>query len=57
MSLFKPGDAVSITEGCFKDLQAIVKAVTADERIVLLMTILQSEQAVAIPVAQLRKTG
>lgn len=55
--LFKPGDTVSITDGCFKDLQAIVKAVTSDERIIVLMNILQSQQAVAIPVAQLRKAG
>ena len=56
-SLFKPGDTVSITDGCFKDLQAIVKAVTSDERIIVLMNILQSQQAVAFPVTQLAKTG
>jgi len=55
--LFKPGDRVSITDGCFKNLQAIVKAVTSNERIIVLMNILQSQQAVAFPVTQLAKTG
>lgn len=56
-SLFKPGDAVSITDGCFKDIQAIVKAVTSDERIIVLMNILQSRQLVAFPVTQLARAG
>ena len=56
-SLFNPGDTVSITDGCFKNLLAIVKAVTWDERIVVLMNILQSQQTVAFPVGQLRKAG
>jgi len=55
--LFKAGDRVSITDGCFKNLQAIVKAVTSDARIIVLMNILQSQQAVAFPVTQLAKTG
>ena len=56
-SLFKPGDTVSITEGCFKDIQGIVKAVTSEERIIVLMNILQSQQAMAFPVMQLAKAG
>jgi len=56
-SLFEPGDTVSITDGCFKDRQAIGKAVTPDERIIVLMNILQSQQAVAFPVTQLARTG
>lgn len=56
-SLFKPGDTVSITGGCFKDLQAIVKAVTSDERIIVLMNILHSQQAMAFPVTQLARAG
>ena len=53
VALYKPGDTVQITEGCFKNIQAIVKAVTADERVVVLLNILHSTQSVAIPVTQL----
>jgi transcriptional antiterminator RfaH len=56
-SLFKPGDSVRVTEGCFIDIQAIVKAVTSDERIIVLMNILQSQQAMVFPVTQLAKAG
>tara|TARA_R110002072_G_scaffold1559_3_gene12902 strand:- start:36239 stop:36727 length:489 start_codon:yes stop_codon:yes gene_type:complete len=55
--LFKPGDTVSITEGCFKDIEAIVKAVTSDDRIIVLMNILHSQQAMTFPVTQLAKAG
>lgn len=54
-SPFKPGDKVVITEGCFKHIEAIVKAVTPDERIVVLLNILNSQQAVTIDPAQLAK--
>ena len=56
-ALFKAGDCVQITEGCFKHIDAIVKAVTSDERIIVLMTILHSEQMIAVPAGQLAKTG
>jgi len=56
-SMFKPGDTVSITEGCFKDIQAIVKAVTSDERIIVLMKILRSQQAMVFSVMQLARAS
>lgn len=57
VALFKAGDCVQITDGCFKNIEAIVKAVTADERIIVLLRILQSEQLIAFPVAQLARAG
>ncbi len=54
-SLFKPGEKVVITEGCFKHIEAIVKAVTPDDRIVVLLNILSSQQAVTLHPAQLAK--
>lgn len=51
--LFKAGDSVQVVDGCFKDVQAIVKAVTADQRIVVLMTILQSTQQLEFGMHQL----
>lgn len=55
--LFAPHDKVRITDGPFRDYDAIVKAVTGDERVIVLMNILQREQALAVPVQQLTKTG
>jgi transcriptional antiterminator RfaH len=48
-ALFKPGDRVRITEGCFNNIEAIVKAVTPQERIVVLLTVLNAQQAVQMP--------
>ena len=56
-ALFKTGERVLITEGCFKNIDAIVKAVTSDARIIVLLKILQSEQTLAFPVEQLAKAG
>ncbi|TFH72277.1 transcription/translation regulatory transformer protein RfaH [Gammaproteobacteria bacterium LSUCC0112] len=56
-ALFRAGDRVQIMEGCFKHIDAIVKAVTSDERIIVLMTILHSEQMIAFPAGQLAKAG
>lgn len=55
--LFEPGDKVQITEGCFKHIEAIVKATTADERIVVLLNIMHTRQAVTVHVTQLAKAG
>ncbi len=55
--LYKPGDRVVVIEGCFKHIEAIVKAVTPDERIVVLLNILSSQQAVALQATQLAKAS
>lgn len=55
--LFKAGEKVMVTEGCFRHVEAIVKAVTPDERIIVLLNILHTEQAVPMPATYLRKVG
>ncbi|ALO46423.1 transcription/translation regulatory transformer protein RfaH [Pseudohongiella spirulinae] len=55
--LFEPGEKVQITEGCFRHVEAIVKAVTADERIIVLMNIMHTQQAITLEVTQLAKAG
>lgn len=55
--LYRAGNKVRITNGCFKDIEAIVKTVASDERIVVLMNILHSEQALVIDARQLTKGG
>lgn len=55
--LFRAGERVVITEGCFKHVEAIVQGESADERIIVLMRILQTEQALEISPAQLARAG
>ncbi len=55
--LYTSGDRVLITQGCFKDIEAIVQSVRADERIVVLMKIMQTEQAIQMTPAQLAKAS
>jgi transcriptional antiterminator RfaH len=52
---YKPGDKVVITDGCFKHIEAIVKAVTPDERIIVLLTLLNSQRAITMDPAHLSK--
>jgi transcriptional antiterminator RfaH len=56
-ALYKPGQRVVVTDGCFKHIEAIVKAVTSGDRIIVLMNILHSQQSVALPAAALARTG
>ena len=56
-ALFDPGERVVVTQGCFKHVEAIVKSVTADERIIVLMHILQTEQELEMPATQLARIG
>ncbi|MEX1213598.1 transcription termination/antitermination NusG family protein [Saccharospirillum sp.] len=45
---FKAGDRVLITEGCFKDLKAIFKERRTNDRVVLLLNLINKEQAITI---------
>lgn len=56
-ALFNAGERVIVTHGCFKHVEAIVKSVTADERIIVLMNILQTEQALEMLPTQLARVG
>jgi transcriptional antiterminator RfaH len=51
----RPGELVVITEGCFSHLEAIFVANDGDERVMLLMNILSSEQMVSFPAINVRK--
>ena len=48
--LYQPGERVLITEGCFKDLEAVVQATKGEERVVLLLTLLNREQPIEVPI-------
>ena len=45
---FKPGDKVKISNGVFENYMAIFKCYKSDERIILLMNLLGSEQSLSI---------
>lgn len=47
--LYKAGESVIITEGCFRELEAIVKTAKTDERIILLLNILNRQQEIELP--------
>lgn len=53
-SLFKEGEEVEISEGSFFGLRAIVKAQTSEERVIVLLNMLGSQQAISLPIAALR---
>jgi len=46
--LYKVGDRVVITEGCFKELEAIVTATSGEERVVLLLNLFSRPQHVEL---------
>lgn len=49
-SLYLPGEKVTIVDGCFKDLQAVVTATKGDERVVLLLNLLNRPQLLEMSV-------
>jgi transcriptional antiterminator RfaH len=53
----KPGERVRIMDGAFSHLEAIFLAPDGDERVVLLMNILNKEQHLRFPVVSVRKVG
>ena len=57
IALFKAGDKVQVTDGCFKDMEASVTEVTPDERVIVLLHILHSPQKIAFPITQLARVG
>lgn len=52
---FRAGETVEITEGPFKDLQAVFDRHKGEERAIVLLNMLHKPQRLEIPVAQLRR--
>lgn len=48
--VLKAGTLVTITEGCFKHLQAIVQTTRGEDRVVLLLQLLSKEQRLELPI-------
>jgi transcriptional antiterminator RfaH len=51
----KTGERVVITQGSFSGIEAIFVACDGDERVMLLLNILQSEQTLSFPIESVRK--
>jgi transcriptional antiterminator RfaH len=51
----KTGEHVVITEGSFSGIEAMFMASDGDERVMLLLNILQSEQVLSFPIESVRK--
>jgi len=51
---FKPGDTVTITEGAFQAIEAVVKATKGEERIILLLKLLSQEHELEMATSQVR---
>ncbi|MBA2778541.1 transcription/translation regulatory transformer protein RfaH [Billgrantia kenyensis] len=52
---FRAGETVEITEGPFKDLQAVFASHKGDERAIVLLNLLNRQQQLEMPVANLRR--
>ena len=52
--LYKPGDRLTITEGCFKELQGICKQQRGEDRVVLLLNLLNKEQELELPLSAVK---
>jgi len=50
----KTGALVTITEGCFKHLQAIVQKTCGEDRVILLMQLLSKEQRLELPLSSVQ---
>lgn len=46
--IYKVGDRVVVTDGCFKELEAIVTATNGDERVILLLKLFNRPQYVEV---------
>jgi transcriptional antiterminator RfaH len=52
--VFRQGDGVEITAGSFKGIQAVIKEQKGEDRVVLLLTLLGKEQALEVPIHQVK---
>lgn len=54
--VFKKGDEIEITEGSFRGISAIIKEQVAEDRVLLLLTLLGKEQELEISLNQFKST-
>lgn len=52
--LFEAGDQVAVTDGPFRDIEAIFSSIDGDERAIILLSLMHRQQEVRIPLKALR---
>ncbi|WP_189610165.1 transcription/translation regulatory transformer protein RfaH [Saccharospirillum salsuginis] len=52
--LLHPGDSVRIVDGCFNQLDAVVKAGKGEDRVVVLLDILNRQQELELPLSEVQ---
>lgn len=52
--IYKAGESVIITEGCFRELEAIVKTAKGEDRVILLLNILNRQQEIELSTGAVR---
>lgn len=55
--LFARGDLVKVTEGPFRDIEAIFNSIDGEERAVILLALMQRQQELRVPLRTLRSTA
>lgn len=55
--LYKEGALVTVKDGPFKDLEAIFSKADGDERAIILLTLLQRQHKLAVPVSMISPSG
>ncbi len=53
----KPGQAVELDDGPFKGINAIFQAYDGEERAIVLISFMQKQQVVKVPVGAIRRQG
>ncbi len=54
--VFEKGDEIEITEGSFRGITAIIKEQVAEDRVLLLLTLLGKEQELEMSLNQVKST-
>lgn len=57
MQALRKGEKVRITEGPFRELEAVFESFDGDERVVLLLSLLHRQQRLVVPVSSIHKAS
>jgi transcriptional antiterminator RfaH len=55
--LFAAGQSVTVTDGPFRDLDAIFSSLDGEERAIILLSLMQRQQSLKVPLRALRSTA
>lgn len=55
--LFAAGQTVTVTDGPFRDIEAIFSSLDGEERAIILLSLMQRQQTLKVPLRALRSTA